>query len=131
MLLPSPSWAKSKAFGFFVWPESAYPSITAAWNLRISHGYDRVHVAGEQGRVMDYSLFAQDTWKVSRHITLTSGLRWEINTPPASVTSGKPLFSVAGIFDPRPVGLVATPLWQTGFHNLAQHVGAAALTPTA
>ena len=44
---------------------------------------------------------------------------------PASVTPGKPLYAVTGLFDSNPVGLVSTPLWQTQFHNFAPRVGAA------
>jgi len=29
----------------------------------------------------NYSLFGQDTWRATHHLTLTYGLRWEINTP--------------------------------------------------
>src|SRR5580698_7496636 len=34
--------------------------------------------------VNNYSLFAQDIWKATTHLTLTYGLRWEINPAPES-----------------------------------------------
>jgi outer membrane receptor for ferrienterochelin and colicin len=63
--------------------------------------------------VNNYSLFAQDTWRIRNDLTLTYGLRWEINPPPASAMSGKPLYAVQGIFDSNPILLVPGALWHT------------------
>jgi hypothetical protein len=77
--------------------------------------------------ISNYSFFLQDIWKPSPRLTLTYGLRWEINTPMRSITPGKPLYAVTGIFDSGPVGLApaGTPLWHTRYDNFAPRLGAA------
>jgi Carboxypeptidase regulatory-like domain/TonB dependent receptor len=78
-------------------------------------------------RTDNYSLFAQDIWRIGRRLTLTYGLRWEINTPLASITPGSPLYAVNGVFNSQPFGLApqGTPLWHTHFNDLAPRLGVA------
>jgi len=83
-------------------------------------------------RTNNYSLFAMDTWRASARLTLTYGLRWDINTPPTSTTSGYPLYAVTGVFDSQPFGLASagTPLYRTTLSNWQPRIGAAyRLTP--
>jgi hypothetical protein len=75
--------------------------------------------------VNNYSLFAQDTWKATTHLTLTFGLRWEINPAPESASSGLPLYAVQGVFDSNPLALVREAPWRTQFSNFAPRFGAA------
>jgi Carboxypeptidase regulatory-like domain/TonB dependent receptor len=76
--------------------------------------------------INNYSFFVQDIWKSSPRLTLTYGVRWEINTPMHSITAGKPLYAVTGVFDSAPFGLApaGTPLWHTRFDNFAPRFGA-------
>ena len=75
--------------------------------------------------VSNYSLFAQDTWRVTNRLTLTYGLRWEINTPPVSATASQPLYVLQGIFDANPLAEVPGALWHTRYNNFAPRIGVA------
>jgi hypothetical protein len=78
-------------------------------------------------RLYNWSTFAQDAWQATDALTLTYGLRWEVNSPPVSITPGKPLYAIEGIFDDKPLQLApaGTPLWRTRYTDLAPRAGAA------
>jgi len=90
-----------------------------------------VHMSGQDAitaRTYNNSLFAQDVWKATSRLTLTYGLRWEINTPLGSISAGKPLYNVNGIFNSLPFGLVpVSTLGHTHFNNFAPRLGASYL----
>ena len=109
-----------KSYSWFAIP-LAYTSIVAG-NADIAFPFATDPLATSMN---NYSLFGQDTWRATKRLTLTYGLRWEINTPPESTTSGKPLYAVQGIFDSNPLAVVPGALWHTKFANFAPRLGAA------
>lgn len=72
------------------------------------------------------SLFGQDKWRVTPKLTLTYGLRWELNPAPTA-SEGRSLAAVTAISDPSNLDLSpeGTPLWGTTYNNFAPRVGLA------
>jgi Carboxypeptidase regulatory-like domain/TonB dependent receptor len=74
----------------------------------------------------NFSAFAQDTWQATPKLTITYGLRWDLNPPP-SERSGNYPFAITGLDDPKSMELMprGTPLWKTPYRNFAPRIGVA------
>ncbi len=72
------------------------------------------------------SLFAQDTWRATRRITLTYGLRWEFNPPPTDKNGIDPVV-LRGLDDPATITLapLGTPIYEATYNNFAPRFGLA------
>jgi Carboxypeptidase regulatory-like domain/TonB dependent receptor/TonB-dependent Receptor Plug Domain len=74
-----------------------------------------------------FSLFAQDDWKMSKALSLSLGLRWDLAPPPKG-EHGQDAYTILGdISTPSSLRVAprGTRLWHTGWYNFAPRVGVA------
>jgi Carboxypeptidase regulatory-like domain/TonB dependent receptor/TonB-dependent Receptor Plug Domain len=75
----------------------------------------------------EFSAFAEDQWRISQRLTLSLGLRWEVNPPPKGKHSTDAFTLDGDVSHPATLTLLprGTPLWHTTWYNFAPRLGAA------
>lgn len=75
----------------------------------------------------NFSLFGQDTWKITPRLTMTYGLRWDVNPALKGKDRDNDPFTVTGLNNPATMTLAprGTPLYETTWGNFAPRIGVA------
>lgn len=72
------------------------------------------------------SVYGQDTWRASPSLTLTYGLRWDLNPPPSEADGNLP-YRLAGVENRATIALAprGERLYDTTYNNFAPRIGIA------
>jgi len=103
----------------------AFSSLTDLLNGRVTGGGVSSTVSTRPVFV-NWSFFAQDAWRVRRRLTLTYGVRWEINPTPHNSNGPDPV-ALTGLDNPANYALApaGTPIYSTRYNDFAPRFGIA------
>ena len=83
-------------------------------------------VSGVEPVYKNFSVFAEDEWKVTSRLSLSLGLRWDVNPAPTNARGPSP-YTLDQITNLATTKLApeGTPLWRTDWHAFAPRFGVA------
>ena len=74
---------------------------------------------------INFSAFAQDEWHLTPRLSLSAGLRWEVNPAPGGAKSNRPYTLEGPSISTLMLASQGTLLWNTTWYNFAPRLGAA------
>ena len=106
--------------------EYEFGSLQAVLADSVAAAFIGSRTADVQLIISNWSLFAQDTWNVTRNLTINYGVRWEYNAAPTSPNGTLP-FTVMGLDNLATAQLApsGTPLWHPQWDDFAPRLGVA------
>jgi outer membrane receptor protein involved in Fe transport len=119
----SPTYGVQQQQIVMFWSEAAINSATTTLGSIINYGSARPQFD-------NYSVYGQDTWKVTPRLTLDYGLRWELNPAPTLTEGTMPAVAVGITGNPPDVSKATlapagTPFYKTFYRAFAPRVGVA------
>jgi len=123
-------WLSPFSSPFFYRQFVQFSGLTAAPGAALSGTASAAATSARVGNALlsqNFSLYGQDTWKIASRLTLTYGLRWDINPPLKGKNAMNDPFAVTGLNNPATIALAprGTPLFQTSYGNVAPRLGLA------
>jgi TonB dependent receptor len=117
--------------------QPANPFVEAIFQSATSVSSSSIDTGIAQSSLPDYpvytnvSLFIQDEWRIKPRLSVSTGIRWDINPAPG-VSQGSMPYTVTGLDKPSTMTLApqGTPLWNTSWFNFAPRLGAAYILNT-
>jgi hypothetical protein len=99
---------------------------TAALSGRATRASLSAYVGERHPIFVNFSLFGQDIWRVAPRLTITYGVRWDVNPAPSEANGNAPL-TVTHLDNPSTLSLApsGTRLFKTTYDNFAPRIGIA------
>jgi len=115
--------------GFPATPAAAfvYTNETQVLANKAIEGIGAISAPESDPTFHEFSAFAQDDWRLLSRLSLSLGLRWDVNPPPRSGFGPLPYTLSGSLSNPSNLSLAPenAPLWKTTWYNIAPRIGLA------